>query len=56
MVINVISKKLEATLIEITEFNLDLEPVSTPIIPPVRLNVYESGNRFVFSLTVFLIM
>ena len=44
MVINVISSNLGAKFIEGTELNLDLVPVSTPIIPLVYLNVYESGN------------
>ena len=52
MVINVISSNLGAKFIEGTELNLDLEPVSTPIIPPVCLNVYESGN-WVFSVLLF---
>ena len=52
MVINVISGKLGAKFIEGTELNLDLEPVSTPIIPPVCLNVYEGGTQF-FSVLLF---
>ena len=53
MVINVISSSLGAKFIEVTELNLDLEPVSTPIIPPVCLNIYERGNQ-VFSDLLFL--
>ena len=54
MVINVISINLEAKFIEGTELNLDLEPVSTPISPPLCLNVYESEHRVFNSFTVFL--
>ena len=53
MVINVISSNLGAKSIEGTELNLDSEPVSTPIIPPVCLNVYESGNWFFLVLLFF---
>ena len=52
MVINVKSSNLGSKFIEGTELKLDLEPVSTPIIPPVCLNVYESGN-WVFSVLLF---
>ena len=52
MVINVISSYLEAKFIEGIELNLDLDPVSIPIIPLVYLNVYESGNQ-VFSVLLF---
>ena len=36
--------------------NLGLEPVSSPIIPPVSLNIYESGNQVFSVLLFFLIM
>ena len=36
--------------------NLELKPVSSPIIPPVSLNVYESGNQVFSVLLFFLIM
>ena len=52
MVINVISSNLETKFIEGTELNLYLEPVSTLIIPPLCLNIYERGNQ-VFSDLLF---
>ena len=52
MVINIISSNLGAKFIKGTELNLDLEPVFTPIIPPVCMNVWESGNR-AFSVLLF---
>ena len=51
MVINVIGSNFEAKLIKGSELNLDLEPVFSPIIPPVYLNIYEGGNQ-VFSVVV----
>ena len=52
MVINVVSSYLETKFIEGIELNLDLDPVSIPIIPLVYLNVCESGNQ-VFSVLLF---
>ena len=52
MVINVIGSNFEAKLIKGSELNLDLEPVFSPIIPPVYLNIYEGGNQ-VFSVVFF---
>ena len=52
MVINVISSNLGTKFIEGTELKLDLEPVSTPTIPPACLNVYEGGTQ-VFSVLLF---